>query len=521
MPDLPHDVWCIVAQNLSPSRIHKLMPTNRAFLNIALDQKYRNIEWVQLDENIGMYLKRLQDPFVAVRVRRLHIRAWFIQYLLQREKLFEGTLSNKFRKLLGRKPPAVAGSEHISVLSRFGKLSSSQKLLRYMGMALIQMVSVIEYRFEWGDLVINDATRDFIASTRRAFTASLFKLSLRARISQLKHFLPFADFPHLAELELRFEYDPSDGGSPGDDVAADHNNEKTLVASVAPSINALARSLRILIIASLGKGDHAPFLDALGPLPKLHSLTLRLSFTHLHLSDPSPITKFLNAHRSTLETIEVCPHPPERILHTIPFATSQPYYPPQNPRVVRVGSDLGRQWLQDTVWVGNATRLAIPAFDHRATLELLRSAAGSRGLRKLRLMGRYMTLKEMEEILVALSPCQVLSDLSIEIDELSVEVIKLLARNLPNLSSLTLVLGVDNFNLLSSRLLVSKHRSQRVDWALHDLSIYYKQVRDESIVIIPETSMEERFMNLIGEQVLPGLMSFKGRRHTRYQHYYY
>ncbi|KAG6916731.1 hypothetical protein DXG01_005551 [Tephrocybe rancida] len=428
-----------------------------------------------------------------------------------REALREN-VKNKFTKLLCRKPSAVAGSEHLPALS-------SQKLLRYMGKALTRMVNVIECRFDWGDLVINDTTQAFIASTRRAFAGSLFKLVLCARISQLKHFLPFADFPHLAELDLRFEYDPSNGGSSGDDVAANHNNEKTLVASVAPSINALARSLRCLTIVSFGRGDHAPFLDALGPLPKLHSLTLHLSFTHFYLSDPSPITKLLNAHRSTLETVEVCPHAPERILRTIPFATSQPYYPPQNPRVVRIGSDLGRQWLQDTVWIRNATRLAIPAFDHRTTLELFRSTAGSRGLRKLRLMGRYMTLKEMEEVLVALGPCQVLNDLSIEINELSVEVIQLLARYLPGLYSLTLVLNIDNLNFLSSHLLVSEYHSKRVDWGLRDLSIYCKQVRDDSIVITPETRMEERFMNLMREHVLRDLRSFKGRGHTQYRYY--
>ncbi|KAG6845093.1 hypothetical protein H0H87_000792 [Tephrocybe sp. NHM501043] len=165
MPDLPYDVWHLIAQYLAWFEIHRLMSINRVSLNLAMDKKYKTIKWVH--DGIVVHLKRLQDPYVAARVRRLHIRTWFLQYLFQREELFEMTakhygsaifeVKKRFAKLLGRPPPhaVVAASRNIAVTNRLGKLSSSKNLLKSMTKAIAHMINITEYEFEWGDLVLN------------------------------------------------------------------------------------------------------------------------------------------------------------------------------------------------------------------------------------------------------------------------------------------------------------------------------------------------------------------------------
>ncbi|KAG6824890.1 hypothetical protein H0H92_005516, partial [Tricholoma furcatifolium] len=93
------------------SDIFHLMRDNRALLNMALDRKYRNIEWVHLDNEIVKYLEleRLQSS--------------------------------------------------MTVSKRLGQFSSSTEIIERLSWP------TSEFEFNWDDLTINGATRRLLSST--------------------------------------------------------------------------------------------------------------------------------------------------------------------------------------------------------------------------------------------------------------------------------------------------------------------------------------------------------------------
>ncbi|KAG6809096.1 hypothetical protein H0H92_001634 [Tricholoma furcatifolium] len=525
MDDLPDEVWLLITDHFSDSDIFQLMGTNRALLNIALDRRYRSIEWVHLDNNIVKYLERLQDPFVAGRVRRLHVRAWFLQYLLRRERLFGEidmepdspiyNITKRFSSLFHWSPSqSNIPSSSIAVSKRLGKFSSSKEIIDAMVHAISLMVNVTEFKFNWDDLTINSATRRLLSSTGQAFSSSLGTLILHGRISQLSYSIPFANFYQLDKLILRFEYDPGDNNSSKDDIR--NYNALALMTSIVPFINSLSTSLRCLSITSFGNADHSPFLDALGPFPMLQSLALHISFTKEHLSKPGPIHRLLKVHKSTLEAIEVCPHPPGRLPSSNRFGRTRTYYPPRDPDVLRTEAAVGEQMVEDPVWPINIRTLSIPAFEHLTTCRMLRQISRS-CLRNLSLKGRYMALPELQEVLMAFGTCDGLDTFSVEVVQLSANLIQFLAHKLSYLRSLTLVLKVEFDTILTREriLLPEYHTCQNMDWTLYDLSIYLMQAHDSSISASPETQAEENLMRELKTYILPNLKSFKGRGHMK------
>lgn len=99
--DLPQEVWLSITSFIEMGHLLPLAFLNSALYNIVLDARYRDIQWVNLDAKTLKVLRHLQyvsivntpfelhadsfrrDPGTARRVKRLHIRMWFIQYLFE------------------------------------------------------------------------------------------------------------------------------------------------------------------------------------------------------------------------------------------------------------------------------------------------------------------------------------------------------------------------------------------------------------------------------------------------------
>ena len=60
MPDLPYDVCFIIASHLEGSHLLTLASVNRAFYDIVLDTRYREIWWASLDQPMLRSLAYLQ-----------------------------------------------------------------------------------------------------------------------------------------------------------------------------------------------------------------------------------------------------------------------------------------------------------------------------------------------------------------------------------------------------------------------------------------------------------------------------
>jgi hypothetical protein len=66
MPDLPHDIWAIIATLLDRIHLLTLVSVNRAFYNVVLDQRYGEIWWISLDKSMLRTLVYLQLRFYFV-----------------------------------------------------------------------------------------------------------------------------------------------------------------------------------------------------------------------------------------------------------------------------------------------------------------------------------------------------------------------------------------------------------------------------------------------------------------------
>lgn len=60
MPELPHDVWTLIAGLLEVNHLLTLAAVNRSFYDIVLDARYGEIHWVKLDSYMLKTLIRLQ-----------------------------------------------------------------------------------------------------------------------------------------------------------------------------------------------------------------------------------------------------------------------------------------------------------------------------------------------------------------------------------------------------------------------------------------------------------------------------
>ncbi|KAF8068678.1 hypothetical protein FPV67DRAFT_1668753 [Lyophyllum atratum] len=544
MPELPQEVWHLIVSYVWHGDVNKLMYMNRALLNVVLDQRYRKVEWVILDNRLVKYMVRLQDPYIAARVRSLHIRAYFIQFLFRREQVFTDMetphvygMMKQISKFFQRSStqPVIAGSERIAITNGLGVLSSSKQILCAMANAIHLMKNVTEFNFEWNDLPFNQGTEALLMGSRRAFDTSLFKLVIHARTSHLERFLSLADFHVLGELELHLDPDPPSEDPHNTDEGAP--NEMILVRTVAPFINRLRSSLRALAVSSSAKGDHTPFLSALGPLPKLRALNLHVSFSQIHLSDASPIGHLLHTHKATLISVEVCPNPPPRSAHILSGVSVPPHQQPRDPYVAMAWAAVSRQSLTDTTWLANLESLTIPTLDHASTLAVLRHVPPT--LTRLCLVDGYLKTREVEDILAMLRPRPRLRYLSIAVITLSPGIFTALANTLPSLYSLTVVLGVNivsfmkfytilsaadslnpwffvglQYNPRASELIMQRYPLQ-MDWALVDLSIFFHSARANLGRDTQETRFENRIMLQIKDYVLPNLKSFRGLGHTR------
>ncbi|KAJ7226939.1 hypothetical protein GGX14DRAFT_99815 [Mycena pura] len=285
---LPEDVWRYIASFIPHKHLVTLLSVNKTFYDIALDARYREIRWDKLDKNMTRSLARLQTPSIAARVRRLHVRAWFIEYLNQKETL---TTLASYVAISMQWMARHLGLP--SALTTTGKYCTADGILASMTEAVRLMTSVTEYSFEWRDLAPTTGTMCFLATARTAFGVSLRKLSLHAQLSYFSSLLSTVDFDNPEELELFFDYDHNHIGT---------DNTHILRDTVAPFINQFQRSLNGLKISSASKADVSPLFHALQTFPRLRKFAVLVAFDTAHMSDLGGTVHIL---RGTLSSVEI------------------------------------------------------------------------------------------------------------------------------------------------------------------------------------------------------------------------
>ncbi|KAJ7485102.1 hypothetical protein B0H11DRAFT_1150291 [Mycena galericulata] len=487
VPLLPHDIWQCVASFIPYPQLFPLISVNKALYNIVMDAKYREIHWTMLDGSMIKSLVRLRTPSVAGRVRRLHVRAWFIEYLVQKEFLMGKSSaapsyvvnSKRWFSRHMRRPSKASG----------GKLATAHDILEAMTAAVRFMTHITEYSFEWRDLSLTPDTLRFLTTARAAFGVSLRKLTLHAQLGNFTNLLSTVDFDNLEELELHFDHDHR----------VHEHSAKLLRESIAPFVNHFRRSIWSLLIASASKMDLSPLLNALQEFPHLCTLVARLAFDEEHLADPRALVQILLTNSDTLLNVEI-----GRSFAASSDTTS-------NPR--STWASLSTALASDRTLLGNLRSLKSPLLDtFDDTTMCLRRSADT--LTRLCLVDCFLTHSELMEIVQVFAHRPFdsgLCELQVGLAYFTVDAFDLLASRLPGLSNLNLVVGdsimaeVVHRNWTPSSFCISLSGHFYPDWQLSNLGIWEKRFADTSFSTGDETVVMHHLARCI-----PRLRTFKG-----------
>ncbi|CAA7266762.1 unnamed protein product [Cyclocybe aegerita] len=500
--DIPDDIWYLIASYLADGRraedLRRFMSIHRCFFNFVLDLKYGEVRWVRIDKAFMTILKRLQSSVISSHVRRLYVRAWFVEYLLKREA--DSKLTNHGYMGLAsflvpslKKPTGVrSGNKDVPASRVVDSNLSAKKILPLLVTAMKGMTGVIEFHFEWRDLPLNKDTKMFLTTTRTTFSSSLRKLALQAQLSKFRELLAIADYENLDELEFHFDYTPS--RSPGDgSTAIDDTDARELRDTILPFIARRRSALRSLSITASSTLDLSDFLRNLPFMPGLRRFESNISFCPSTLSDPSSFVQILDRHSTSLLHVSLKPGTPLR----------KRYWERVHEQLL-----LSRQALCDL------ESLEIPFLSPYDKTRLLVGRSCDT-ITKLWLTDCALELKGVEDVLnmFAHRP-YALQDLHLGVRVLNLPLVHLLALRLPNLYSLTLVYATcGDVGFFTPADIEPAVHVVLFDWKLNEINLcqgkYQPPTLDTEPLMTVGLSEECHIMKLISEQV-PTIRTWKG-----------
>ncbi|KAF7290717.1 F-box domain-containing protein [Mycena indigotica] len=285
---LPDDVWRCIAALLSPQDLLPLASLNRAFLSVALDERYRVVRLENRDDWTLERLQWLRTPRIAGRVRQLDVGASFLESLAQDpDNTLGGAKTSRWQWLL----PAF-------LCSRVLPTPKASHTLAGMTQAVDLMTNVEQCSFELSALSLTPETTRFLSAAHTSFGSRFRKISLSARLRDFPAMLAGIELvTDLEQLEITFEYDFTDDPSPSGASA------NTIRTTILPFIARFSHSLRALSISAISKVDISPIFEDLPPFAHLEKLAVQLTCGYL---DAAALMTILDAHTASLSRVEVC-----------------------------------------------------------------------------------------------------------------------------------------------------------------------------------------------------------------------
>ena len=390
-----------------------------------------------------------REPIIASHVKKLFIRAWFIELLYKRDVLsgkskpktpfgrFIRSLRSYFKKKF------VLRRDKYEEGRAYGNLTDSlspEEIICSMIKAINGMTNVTEFHFEWRDLPLNKDTLIFLASARTAFDANLRKLALRAQACNFKQLLAITSFNHVCELDFHFDYHPNttSGGESNTQLSERSDSQaieldiQDLLETVVPFINHRRISLNSLTISSSSTMDLSKFFKALLPMPALRQFRARIYFDNNCLQDASSILQLLETHSITLLHVELRPNLPEQAN----------YLNDRDQKLLEKQLDwlrLSGLLLDSRTVLYGLESLEIPYVSPAKTVPLLCRSRDT--LTRLYLTDHFLTKNEVTEVVGIFShrPFE-MQHLHVQVKNMDASLIYMLASRLPGLFSLVLVL---------------------------------------------------------------------------------
>ena len=394
-----------------------------------------------------------REPIIASHVKKLFIRARFIELLYKRDVLSGegkpktplGRLIRSLRFYFKKKRPCVQRQNKYEKGSKgrtYGNLTdalSPEEIICSMIKAVNGMINVTEFHLEW-DLPLNKDTWTFLESARMAFDTNLRKLVLRAQVCNFKQLLAITSFDHVCELDFHFDYHPNtstSGGEPNTQLSRIERSDwqaieldiQDLLETVVPFINHRRISLNSLTISSSSTMDLSKFFKALLLMPALRQFRARIYFDNSCLRDVSGILQLLETHSITLLHVELRPNLPEKA-------------DDRNQKLLEKQLNwlrLNEMLLNSHTVLYGLESLEIPYVSPAQTVPLLCRSRDT--LTRLYLTDRFLTKDEVTEVVGIFShrPFE-MQHLHVQVKNMDTSLIYMLASRLPGLFSLVLVL---------------------------------------------------------------------------------
>lgn len=353
-----------------------------------------------------------RDPFVARRVRILHIHPGFLKDALDKQDASSShrTLRDRFTDManLIREQSIFPKNQKYKMERRCRR---PEDVVQVMLEVLGGLPNVTDYFVTWcGMPTVGTVSAVGFLST--VFSANLRKLSLEISVENVHSLLSSPhDMRNLEELRLAIQRDVTCSKS---------RHAEILARDLAPAIGGLRKTLQTLVIQPWEPIDLSPLFLALPYLSELHTLILFVPVEGQHLGDPLGLAALLTRHAPSLRTLRL--------------RATQNSGPGLTPNL-----ESFHEWFTQVLSRTHLTRLrtldvSSPLFPVETTLVAVRHFA--RTITSLSLTGKFWAYEDVEEVVRVVSQCNredSLGKLCLGPTSLSPQLLELLFLNLPQL----------------------------------------------------------------------------------------
>ncbi|TFK70272.1 hypothetical protein BDN72DRAFT_958982 [Pluteus cervinus] len=444
MVALPHDVWVVVAQLLAPTDLRSLMGLNSSMLCLALKASYQSVVFTSDDRRRNKRLcQHMLEPGIAPHVREVTIRPWKVV--------------KEWKKPTGiarvwDKTKAICDPTYRSRTSATKVQKAVHKDIRNVMAALARCKGLRHYTIDWdGSPCQTEFFRAFTGPALAEIAGSLTKLTLKVPITALSRLAQVTNLYHLEELEVIFYVR---------DVATQdieyHLEPFVVFVNNLPSLKSLSLTSTCKDVSL----NLHRFFRHLGHIHGLRHVHLSIPFDGTHLSPPETFVGFLDSHRDTLKTLS---------LTTSRCSAYGSAHPETNMWIHKIIDSIGSEFRS----LEHITLSLRPLGADLAPFIKLLQIHGET-LETIQFTDRILAYQEVEILFnITLLPRTArffaARAAQLRVDQLSPELLVLLARRLPNLRQLEVTFNtliprdLTAYNEPEGETLLRLHDRQEVD----------------------------------------------------------
>ncbi|GLB44321.1 hypothetical protein LshimejAT787_1602510 [Lyophyllum shimeji] len=292
---LPTDIWLYIATRFIPSKtLCDLYSVNSLFLDLALNERYKVVSFLEVDQKTAPFLEHLRDANLSSRVRRLRVNpVWFTLDPHPRPKISLRTIISCAPSFgLGRWADVTRKDTEDLKKRKYIDTLSADLVLQFTNVT--SFVLVTRYWPHPRSLAL------FLTNSWRAFGLNLRRLTINAPLNGFAALLPPpSELVALEELTLRFSTDLTT-----DDRAVD---TRILTEIISPFLREVSPKLKTFSLMSSALGDHSVLFNSLDYTPCLTTLSLNIGFYPPLLQHTSGLTNFVNRNAETLKHVMLQP----------------------------------------------------------------------------------------------------------------------------------------------------------------------------------------------------------------------